>query len=237
MYLSHLPSSPQTTIRGKIGSFFGNKDDSSNAKDANLNSPRSNHPIASRADPHPSDEELITAVAKKDRVAFEQLFYAYFRRLIQFVHRLCHDEAIVEEIVNDTLFTVWEKANTFEGRSRVSTWIFGIAYRKTLKAMPRNAALASDVDLESAPADESQYPDALLEQLQKQQWLQSGIVQLSPEHRAVVELTYFHGYSYQEIAEIMNCPMNTVKTRMYHARKRLQIILPQKIWQEWSSQG
>lgn len=172
-----------------------------------------------------ADLELLRRVAGKDRDAFETLYYQYYRRVVQFVFRFCRNETLAEEVVNDTLFTVWQDAARFEARSRVSTWIFGIAYRKAIKAIQRYQAPVQE-SVDEPDLSDVEQPDSVLSQQQTQDWLQSGLDQLSPEHRSVVELSYYHGYAYHEIAEIVDCPVNTVKTRMFHARKKLKKILP-----------
>jgi len=132
---------------------------------------------------------------------------------------------MVEEVVNDTLFVVWEKAEQFQGRSKVSTWVTGIAYLKGIKALdklrtvPDQHADSLDEDIEESVN--------LISKLGLQEWLTCGLDMISADQRSVVELTYFFGYSYQEIAEAMGCPVNTVKTRMFHARRRLAKLLPQ----------
>jgi RNA polymerase sigma-70 factor (ECF subfamily) len=116
---------------------------------------------------------------------------------------------------------VWQDASRFELRSKVSTWIFGIAWRKALKALERQKR--HDVPQESP--DEVAGPDEVASALENREWLARALGRLSPDQRLVVELTFFVGCSYQEIAEIADCPVNTVKTRMFHARHRLRDLL------------
>jgi len=176
----------------------------------------------------PSDDELtlLRRVAAKDRRAFEALYNLYYRRLFGYLLKLTRKAELVEEVLNDVMLAIWKGAGTFDGRSRPSTWIFGIAYHKALKALARRPR-ESDGDPEEGPepvdADE---PESLAARRELAGVLGRAIGALSPEQRAVVELTYYYGMAYQEIAEIVGCPVNTVKTRMFHARRRLKELLP-----------
>jgi len=186
--------------------------------------------MAPRAGPRSNDERdvnLLQRVATKDKVAFEELYRQYFAQLSRYLSRLLRRPEMVEEVVNDTLFVVWEKASQFQGRSKVSTWITGIAYLKGIKALDRLKKMpeqnADPVLALEQVEDEANF----IAKLGLQEWLRNGLDKISPEQRSVVELTYYFGYSYIEISEIMGCPVNTVKTRMFHARRKLGKLLSQ----------
>jgi RNA polymerase sigma-70 factor (ECF subfamily) len=116
---------------------------------------------------------------------------------------------------------VWNRPGSFDGTSKVSTWIFAIAYRKALKALHRNQDPQEDKQAETRPSLEAG-PEQQVGDHQVSLVLWDAINELSADHRAVVDLTYFHETGYREIAEIMNCPVDTVKTRMFHARRHLK---------------
>ena len=168
----------------------------------------------------------LTAIAAHDRDAFDALYREYFPRLMDFLARIVGQGGLAEEVINDTMYVVWTRADTFAGRSRVSTWIFGIAYKQAIKRLEREGRarldkLPDDWEPESRQLSvESEIPT-----LQLQDMLEKAMQRLSPSHRSVVELTYQFGHSYAEIAEIVGCPENTVKTRMHHARTQLRKIL------------
>lgn len=127
--------------------------------------------------------------------------------------------------MNDTMLVVWRKAHTYNLRSTVSTWIFAIAFRKALKALKR---LDDPVDADTDDDDASPGglgPDSELMQQELRVLLSHAMSSLSAEQRAVVELTYYQGCAYREIAVIMGCPVDTVKTRMFHARRKLKALL------------
>lgn len=173
----------------------------------------------------PGDADLVGRIAGKDRAAFEMLYHRYYRRLFGFLARWLDQPDVVEEVLDDVLFTVWTDAAKFEGRSRVSTWIFGIAHHQALARLRKTR--------DDAPLDDA--PEPWAEDAERERWeLRSSLAEalrtLSADHRAVLELTYYEGLSYREIAQILNCPENTVKTRMFYARRQLRGILPEFGW-------
>ncbi len=168
------------------------------------------------------DLDLIRAVAAGDRQAFLQFYERYRRKIARFVSRLTWRTDVVEETVNDTMVAVWQAAGGFRGGSRVSTWVMSIAYRTTLKRL-RHVARRPEEELtdRAAPPAATERPDAAVARAQGSARIRVALDKLSPEHRAVIELTFYGDYSYNEIAVIVGCPENTVKTRMFHARRRL----------------
>jgi RNA polymerase sigma-70 factor (ECF subfamily) len=167
---------------------------------------------------------LIARVSAGDLRAFETLYKIYHPRLTRFLANMMRRPQLVEEVLHDTLLVVWRRADGYKGESKVSTWIFSIAYRKALKALQRNDEPVEDKHAEGRESLEPG-PEQLLGQSQSQALLLRAMDELSASHRAVVDLTYFHEISYREIAEIMDCPVDTVKTRMYHARRHLKTLL------------
>jgi RNA polymerase sigma factor (sigma-70 family) len=180
----------------------------------------------SRGEQDANDLRLLQLVATKDRLAFERLYSKCAPQLSRYLTRLVRRREMVEEVVNDTMFVVWEKAEKFEGRSKVSTWITGIAYFKGIKALDRLRMMPEQNATSIMEGEEIEETRNLITKLGLDDWISSGLEQISADQRSVVELTYFSGYSYQEIADVMKCPVNTVKTRMFHARRRLAELLP-----------
>jgi RNA polymerase sigma-70 factor (ECF subfamily) len=181
------------------------------------------------------DLRLLQRVAIKDKVAFEKLYARLYPQLSRYLSRLMRRPDMVEEVVNDTLFVVWEKAEQFQGRSKVSTWITGIAYLKGIKALDRLRMMPEQQAQSLHEAEDIEEKSNLISKLGLQEWISNGLDQISIDQRSVVELTYFSGYSYQEIADIMKCPVNTVKTRMFHARRKLAKLFP--LLEEHTSAG
>jgi RNA polymerase sigma-70 factor (ECF subfamily) len=168
------------------------------------------------------DAVLLGRVARGDVSAFEALYRRYRPRVRRFLEQRTRGPHLIEEILNDTMLVIWRKAGTFRLKSTVSTWILGIALRRGLKAVERSepgAEVASD-DL-AAPAEVEEH----VFRKEVRARLDRALESLSPEQRTVVVLTYFEGYSCREIAGIVGCPVDTVKTRMFHARRRLKALL------------
>ena len=167
------------------------------------------------------ESQLIARIRERDMVAFEKLYRSIHLRLSRFVANIVRRPQLVEEVFNDTMLVVWEKIDSFAGESKLSTWIFAIAYRKAMRALRRLDEAVEDQGAENCASHEPS-PDHNLGQQRVREALVAAIGQLSPDHRAVVDLTYFQELGYREIAEIMDCPVDTVKTRMFHARRHLK---------------
>jgi RNA polymerase sigma-70 factor (ECF subfamily) len=185
-------------------------------------------PIRARFSEDSADLALLERVANGDREALRDLYGTYYHPLLRFIYRITGRLDLAQEGVNDVMLVVWRSSRSFGRRSTVSTWIMGIAYRKALKLLAASrrwtSRLASDPIedvVEHSPLSTEHSHDDDLRDL-----LDEALRHLSAEHRAVVELTYFYGCSYEEIAVIAACPVNTVKTRMFHARAKLKTLLP-----------
>ena len=179
-------------------------------------------PRTEAARPPASDErELLARVAAGDLQAFERLYRLYQPRLSRFLTTLLRRPQLIEEVLDDTMMVVWQTADRFRGSSKPSTWIFAIAYRKAHKARLRWPDPVEDPE-QDGRISEDPAPDDELHHQKLHDSLMRAMDQLSADHRAVVDLTYFHGLGYREIAEIVDCPVDTVKTRMFHARRRLK---------------
>jgi RNA polymerase sigma-70 factor (ECF subfamily) len=168
------------------------------------------------------DTELLVAVAAGSRQALEELYLGYHRRLARFLSRFTSRYENVEEIINDTFLVVWQSAKDFRFASQVSTWIIGIAYRTALKSLRRqkNHTAARSLD---------EYPEQTVDptsETEVQDWLKQGLSKLPVEQRLTLELAYHLGHSLEEIAAITECPVGTVKARMFHAREKLRQYLP-----------
>jgi RNA polymerase sigma-70 factor (ECF subfamily) len=178
-----------------------------------------------RSADHEAERRLVERVAQHDRRAFEALYRLYQPRLSRFLGgTLLRSPQLVEEVLNDTMLVLWRRPEGYNGTSKFSTWVFGIAYRKALKALRQRQDAAYDPRTDQRESLEPG-PEQLVGSGQVQQRLLEAMDQLSAEHRAVVDLTYFQEFGYREIAEIMDCPVDTVKTRMFHARRRLKAML------------
>jgi len=182
-----------------------------------------------RADRDSPDEDwdLIHRVGTGDQAALEHLYRKYYDYLYRFVFQITRRTDYVQEVINEVMFVVWEKAAAVVPRSRASTWILGIAHYKALQAIHRGR-LQAGVDLHrDGGSDEGVADEGMsLRELETDELLFAMLRSLSPEQRAVMELVYFHGLHYSEIALVIGCPENTVKTRVFHARRKLRTLWP-----------
>lgn len=181
-------------------------------------------PVTSRHGNDAEEQELIARVVEGDRRAFETLYRAYHPRLLRFLSLLTPRHTIVDESINDTMLAVWRRARTYNHQSKLSTWIFAIAYRTACKAMRWQDAPVEDVAADEQASDAIS-PERQSSNRETQEALLRALGNLSHEQRNVIVLTYFHDLPYAEIAQIMNCPVDTVKTRMFHGRRRLRALL------------
>lgn len=180
------------------------------------------------SDDNERDLELLEGSIRGDRQAFHALYSKYYHPLLRFTYRITGQLELAQEALNDAMLVIWERGSSFGGRARLATWIMGIAYRKALKTLEKSrrwTERVSRIDIDSLdepsmargePMRDTDLEDALAQAMNA----------LPAKHRAVVELAYYYGYSYEEIAVITECPVNTVKTRMFHARAKLKAMLP-----------
>jgi RNA polymerase sigma-70 factor, ECF subfamily len=178
---------------------------------------------------HPSDrrtdETLIRAIATGSQAAMGTLYSRHSIRVYRFLVRLLSDAGSAEDIVSEVFLGVWRQAGTFEGRSQVSTWILSIARFKALTALGRRRDGQPDEASTEMVADTADTPEQAVLRTDRNAQLRGCITQMSREHREVIDLVYYHDKSVEEVAEIIHLPKNTVKTRMFYARKRLACLL------------
>jgi RNA polymerase sigma-70 factor, ECF subfamily len=185
--------------------------------------PRLNNELTETAREY-RERELLERIGTRDREAMREFYLLYYHRLTRFLNRMTRRHELIDEMINDTLFVVWEKAGNFRGESRVSTWIMGIAYRRGLNRM--RAEYRAQERMVLPITEDLHLREPIAEQSDLVELLERALEGLCPDHRAVLELTYDLGHSCGEIAVIMDCPINTVKTRMFHARNRLRKLVP-----------
>jgi RNA polymerase sigma-70 factor (ECF subfamily) len=174
----------------------------------------------------PSDDgRLLALVAAGDRKAFREIYDRYYKRIYLYSYRMLSEGEGAREVANEVMMEVWKGAKTFRGESKPSTWIYGIAVNKIRKEFKRRPPAHDDLDTVGAKASEKKMQDDTTYHAELREQMQLAIKRLTREHREVLDLTYYQGLSIKEIAKIMGCPLNTVKTRMFYARKRLGGIL------------
>jgi len=170
-----------------------------------------------------AEAALLACVAKSERQAFDQLYRQYFPRLARFLGRMARNPLLVEEVINDTMLVVWQKAASYNASCKVSTWVFAIVYRKALKALKlEDAPVEADL---AQIGSEALAPEPLAERRELTEVVAQALDRLPVAHRITVVLAFYHDMDYAEIAEVTGCPLNTVKTRMFHARRKLRELL------------
>jgi RNA polymerase sigma-70 factor (ECF subfamily) len=174
-----------------------------------------------------SDRDLLDSIAAGDRLAMRTLFARHNVRVYRFVLRLIGDESKAEDIVSEVFFAVWRQAGRFEGRSQVSTWILAIARYKAISVLRQRQVETLEDNVAEAVADQADDPQITLEKKDTSILLRKCLKQLSQEHREIIDLVYSHEKSVDEAAEIVGVPRNTVKTRMFYARKRISELFEQ----------
>jgi RNA polymerase sigma-70 factor (ECF subfamily) len=172
-----------------------------------------------------SDEDLIKAIAAGNRSAMHTLYGRHHLRVYHFIVRLGCDADRAEDLVAEVFLSVWRQAGSFENRSQVSTWILSIARFKALTALGRRRETQLDEASTEMVADDSDTPEQTVLHTDRTAQLRKCIAQLSSDHREVIDLVYYHDKSVDEVARILNLPKNTVKTRMFYARKQLARLL------------
>ncbi|MEM7000235.1 MAG: RNA polymerase sigma factor [Pseudomonadota bacterium] len=171
-----------------------------------------------------ADKALLMRIAKDgDVAAMEELYVRLRPRMVGFLGRMTQDEGLIEEAYNDVMIKVWDNAAQFEGRAKVSSWVFSIAYRTCLRLVKKQQRRSATVLLMGDDMPDVEIDDP--PEAEANQELATAVTHLSPRHRLVVELCYFEGCSLEEISRIVGCPLNTVKTRLHHARKKLKLTL------------
>jgi RNA polymerase sigma-70 factor, ECF subfamily len=172
-----------------------------------------------------NDEALIAAVAAGEHGAMRALYNRHHVRVFRFVTRLVGNAATAEDIVSEAFIDVWRQADRFERRATVSTWILSIAHFKVLSARRRRQYVQLDEKVAETVADLACNPEEAIMEMNRSTQLRGCLTKLTAEHREIVDLVYYHDKTIDEVAEIIQVPKNTAKTRMFYARKRLARLL------------
>lgn len=168
-----------------------------------------------------NNRRLLRQIAdERDALAMERLYLRFRARLAAFLRRMTADEGLIEEVYHDVMLVVWNKAHQYQGQSKVSSWIFSIAYRKCLRLL-RKQQFRSGV-LEKFWSPSESVTESVSGHYENVEVLDQALNALAPKQRIAIELAYYAGHSMEEIGAIMSCPTNTVKTRLHAARRKLK---------------
>jgi RNA polymerase sigma-70 factor (ECF subfamily) len=171
------------------------------------------------------DDQLVKLAAENNEEAFVELYQRYNSAIYTYIFRLVQQQTAAEDLLQETFVAAWQGIRDFQHRSTVKTWLFRIAHYKTmswLRTYYRDRKLTEEEEL--AP-QEPAAPDSQLMSSWQAGKVRQALDELSPNHRSVVELFYMQNLSYEEIAEVTECPLGTVKSRMSYAIRNLNGIL------------
>ncbi|HEY6995349.1 MAG TPA: sigma-70 family RNA polymerase sigma factor [Xanthobacteraceae bacterium] len=174
-----------------------------------------------------SDEALIDLIAEGDKRAMQVLYARHNVRVYRFILRLTGNQSLAEDLVSEVFLDVWRQAEGFESKSQVSTWLLAIARYKALSALRRRTDEPLDDEMAATIEDTADDPETVVNTKDRAIIIQKCLTQLSPAHREVIDLVYYHEKSVDEVAQIVGVPPATVKTRMFYARSKMADLLKQ----------
>ncbi len=177
------------------------------------------------------DSALIRSMAAGDEGALRALYAGYGRRLFAYAHRLTGSEQVAEEVVQDVLLAAWKGAASYRGDARALTWLLGIVHHQALNAVRRKRLPAHRLESAAQVADGAAGPESRVEAGERRAALQQALGRLSRDHRAVLELVFYQGLSLAEVADVVGCPVGTVKSRLSYAKANLRAALAEAGWQ------
>jgi RNA polymerase sigma-70 factor, ECF subfamily len=177
--------------------------------------------IAAAAGEYSSDEILVERIAAGDKLAMQVLFARHRTNVYRWLLRFVGNETLADDLLSDVFFDVWQQAGRFEGRAAVTTWLLSIARYKALSARRRRIEADLDETIETTVADGADNPEVALQRKSRNELVRAALRKLSPDHRHIIDLVYYHEKSVEDCALILNIPAATVKTRMFYARKKL----------------
>lgn len=172
-----------------------------------------------------TDEQLMRRIAEGDRIAIQSLFARHHARVYRFALRHVRSESVAEEIANEVFLEAWRQAGRFETRAQVSTWLLAIARNKAVSRLRQRREEPLEAGDDEAIEDDADTPETAMQKVDKSAALLRAINKLSTDHKVVIELIYYHEKALNEVSEILDIPLNTVKTRCFHARKKLAELL------------
>jgi RNA polymerase sigma-70 factor, ECF subfamily len=176
----------------------------------------------SASDKKTDDRSLLAAISRGSAAALEQLYARHHLRVFRFITRIVNNQAIAEELMNEVFLSAWQGAASYEGRSEATTWLLSIAHNKAISSRRRRREIEdTDGEMTAGLLDHGDTPDVTALKTDKARIMRMCINSLSHDHRTILDLVYYQECSVSEAAEILAIPENTVKTRMFHARKKL----------------
>ena len=174
-----------------------------------------------------SDEALVELIADGDKRAMQVLYGRHNVRVYRFIVRLTGNTTLAEDLVSEVFLDVWRQADGFEAKCQVSTWLLAIARYKALSALRRRSEDQIDDVMAETIEDTADDPETVVYNKDRSTLVHKCLAQLTPAHREVIDLVYYHEKSVDEVAQIVGVPAATVKTRMFYARNKMADLLKQ----------
>jgi RNA polymerase sigma-70 factor, ECF subfamily len=175
--------------------------------------------------PADGDDRVLQRIASGDETALRALMARHQVRVFRFILRLVRNEAVAEELTNEVFLEVWRNAHNYRGAAKPQTWVLSIAHHRAVSSLRKRREESLDEDAAGTIADTDDDPETIAQKRDKSAIMRRAMEALSPEHREIIDLVYYHELSVAEVAEVVGIPENTVKTRMFYARKRLSEVL------------
>ena len=172
-----------------------------------------------------SDAALVEAIASGNKNALQTLYGRHHVKVYRFALRFVRDEGAAEDMVSEVFFDVWRQASRFERRSQVSTWLLAITRNKALSTLRRRSNEQLDEEVAEFIEDPADNPEVTMQKQERSTMLRACLEQLSAAHREIIDLVYYHERTIEEVSEVIGVPVNTVKTRMFYARKRIAELM------------
>jgi RNA polymerase sigma-70 factor, ECF subfamily len=172
-----------------------------------------------------TDVDLLTRIATGDSKAMDVLYERHKGAIRRFVMRVLPGPSAAEDVVNEVFFDVWRTAAAFQRRSRVLTWLLAIARNKALAIAHRRTTEALPDETADRVEDPDDDPEMTMEKAQRGSIMRNCLARLSPAHREIIDLVYYRESKIDDVAKAIGVPRNTVKTRMFYARKELGQLL------------
>jgi len=167
---------------------------------------------------------LLDRIGGGDKAAFAEFYRAMERPVFRFVASKLNESFEAADISHEVFMEIWRSAAKFEGRSAVRTWVFGIAYRKTMDHFRKHGRVTVSDDIPEQ-IDESPDATSCLVATEEAAHVRHCLGTLKPDHRMAVEMAFYEDLGYAEIARAVEVPEGTVKTHIFHAKKLLMRCL------------
>lgn len=180
-----------------------------------------------------AESDLLARVARKERLALSEVYARFQRPLFSYLFHLLGQKELAEDVLQEVMLVVWQKAHTYKGSAPASRWLFGIAHHQAFNVLRRKKNVVF-VQLDEALdiLDETPDPEARALRNATADEVAACLALLTPEHREVLELAFFQDFSCKEIAAIVSIPEGTVKSRLSYARRALKALLLRNGWEE-----